>query len=597
MIGGTELLAVLPVAVYVTDAEGRITFYNDAAAELWGCRPPLGNSQWCGSWRLFWPDGTPLPHDRCPMAIALKEGRLVRGVEAVAERPDGTRVSFMPYPTPLRDVSGRVIGGINLLVDVGDRSHADLESARLAAIVVSSDDAIISKTLEGIVTSWNGGAERIFGYTAEEMIGKPVLRLIPPELHQEETRILAQLRRGQPINHYETVRVAKNGRRLDISLTVSPLRDRFGNLVGASKVARDVTERKQAENLQRILVEELNHRVKNTLAMVQAIANQSLLRAKQPADFVASFSGRIQALAKTHTLLTEARMQGTELMELIREQVLLDGFDARVSCSGPVLVMDPQTTLHLGLVLHELATNARKYGALSVPKGQLRIIWETRISGGGQYLQLLWKETSALQISVPRERGYGSTLIEETLKSHGGKASLRYATDGVACEIEIPLANEVRPIMGISPTAASSQAALLELPADRGLNGKRVLIIEDEPLISMDLEAMLSMAGCVVVGPAMNFETAKKLIESERYDAVLLDVNLAGHAVDELAAMLTQKNCPFAFVTGYGRSALPIGFREALVLAKPFSQDRLLATIDVLLYPQERVVPLRQRRE
>ena len=116
-----DLVRALPAAIYTTDARGRITFYNDAAAELWGSRPEIGKSEWCGSWKLYWPDGTPLPHDECPMAVALKTGRAVRGVEAVAERPDGTRVPFMPYPTPLFDASGRLIGAVNMLVDLTDR--------------------------------------------------------------------------------------------------------------------------------------------------------------------------------------------------------------------------------------------------------------------------------------------------------------------------------------------------------------------------------------------------------------------------------------------------------------------------------------------
>src|SRR3984893_5155190 len=292
---GTELLEALPVAVYTTDAQGRISYFNEAAAELWGHRPQLGSDQWCGSWRLYWPDGRPLPHDECPMAVTLKEGRPVRGLAAIAERPDGTRVHFLPYPTPLRDTSGQLIGAINLLVDVTERHQSELESARLATIVASSDDAIISKTLDGQITSWNAGAARIFGYEAEEMIGKFIIQIIPPELHGSEKQILARLTRGEHIDHYETVRVAKDGRLVDISLTVSPLRDSSGNIVGASKVGRDITERKQAENLQRLLMDELNHRVKNTLATIQALANQSLHLARNPADFVAGFTGRVQA--------------------------------------------------------------------------------------------------------------------------------------------------------------------------------------------------------------------------------------------------------------------------------------------------------------
>src|SRR5260370_3242119 len=214
---GSELLEALPVAVYTTDAQGRITFFNQAAADLWGHRPELGSDQWCGSWRLYWPDGRPLPHDQCPMAITLKEGRPVRGMEAIAERPDGTRVNFLPYPTPLRDASGRLVGAVNLLMDITERHQAEIESARLAAIVTSSDDAIISKSLDGRITSWNAAATRIFGYQAAEIVGQSITRIIPPELHDDEKRIIALLSRGERIDHYETVRVAKDGRRIEIS--------------------------------------------------------------------------------------------------------------------------------------------------------------------------------------------------------------------------------------------------------------------------------------------------------------------------------------------------------------------------------------------
>jgi PAS domain S-box-containing protein len=232
-MNGTQLLDVLPVAVYIADTQGRITYYNEAAADLWGHRPELGSDKWCGSWRLYWPDGRPLPHDECPMAMTLKEGRPIRGVEAIAEKPDGTKVRFLPYPTPLQDAAGNPIGAINLLMDVTERHQGFVDSMRLAAIVASSEDAIISKTLTGVVSSWNAGAERIFGYEAHEMVGQPIMRIIPPELHEEEAQILARLSRGERIDHYETVRIAKDGRRVDISLSVSPLLDKSGNVVGA----------------------------------------------------------------------------------------------------------------------------------------------------------------------------------------------------------------------------------------------------------------------------------------------------------------------------------------------------------------------------
>jgi PAS domain S-box-containing protein len=595
---GTELLDALPVAVYMTDAEGCITFYNQSAADLWGCRPQLGSSQWCGSWRLFWPDGRPLPHDQCPMAVALREGRQVRGIEAIAERPDGTRVRFLPYPTPLRDTSGRVVAGINLLMDITDRQESEVQAARLAAIVASSDDAIISKTIDGRVTSWNAAATRLFGYEASEMIGQPIMRIIPPELHKEEERIIAQLRRNERIDHFETVRVAKDGRRIDLSLSVSPLRDRSGQVIGASKVARDITERKQAEKLQRLLVEELNHRVKNTLATIQAIANQSMRRARSPAEFVSGFSGRIQALARAHDLLTQTKLQGAEIMDLMRDQVLLGrADDRRVTCAGPTLMLDAQTSMNLALVLHELATNARKYGALSGPDGRLSVTWEIRTNGDRQ-LVLEWRESGARKIAVPTERGFGSSLIEQTLKAHGGTASIRYAADGMNGTFILPLPDQVRPTIGLDVIAPKSDAgALLRQLDDRqGLMGKRVIVIEDEPLVAMDLESSLTAAGCDIVGTAGTLTEAKALCAGAECDAALVDVNLSGQPVAELAAALTKRNIPFAFVTGYGRDALPQGFRDAVVLAKPFDQTGLVATVELLVYQAAGVVSLRRKQ-
>jgi len=242
-----QMIDALPAAIYTTDAQGRLTHFNPACVELSGRTPELDNDQWCVSWKLYHADGTPMPHDECPMAIALKEGRIVRGVEAIIERPDGTRRWFIPYPTPLRDSEGKVVGGINMLVDITERKQAERATAHLAAIVESSDDAIISKDLNGIIASWNKGAERLFGYTAEEAIGRPVTLLIPPDRQQEEPRILQRLRRGERVEHFETVRVRKDGALLEISLSLSPLRDSAGRIIGASKIARDITERKRTE--------------------------------------------------------------------------------------------------------------------------------------------------------------------------------------------------------------------------------------------------------------------------------------------------------------------------------------------------------------
>ena len=597
MTPGPEILEALPVAVYITDAEGRITFYNQAAADLWGHRPKLGTDFWCGSWRLYWPDGAPMAHHECPMATAIKEGRPIRDIEAVLERPDGARVPFRPYPTPLKDESGRVIGAINLLIDATDLKQAEIESARLAAIVVSSDDAIVGKTLDGCVTSWNAGATRIFGYEPKEMIGQSIIKIIPPELRQEEDEILAKLKRGEHIAHYETVRLAKDGRRLNISLSVSPVLDKTGRIIGASKIARDVTENKRVEAIQRVLIEELNHRVKNTLAMTQAIASQSLRHAKSASDFVESFTGRVQALAKAHSLLTDRKLEGAELTELVREQVTLGVADERVICSGPMVILGAQPAIHLALVLHELATNARKYGGLSVPQGRLSVKWEVH-SSGSRTLLLDWTESGGPQVSAPLTAGFGTTLIERTLQTHGGEATVRYGVTGVTCKLRLPLGETARPEVeaALAALSISAHAQVRGQTDGRIFEGRRILIVEDEPLLAMELETNLNALGCKTLRSAATLNAAKAAIGDSGCDAALVDVNLGGRQADELAVALTRKNIPFAFVTGYGREGLPAGFKEVAILSKPFAKEELLVVLAQLLQPSSDVVRLRDRR-
>ncbi len=256
--GYSDMLNALPGAIYATDPEGRLTFYNEAAANLWGFHPTLGEKEWYGAWRLYWPDGRPMPFDECPMASALKQGRPINGAEAITERPDGTRISFLAYPTPLRDEMGGLLGALNMLVDITERKRAQHLAAQLALIVETSDDAIISKNLDGTINTWNRGAERLFGYTKEEIVGKSVKTLIPEDRHDEEPEIISRIRRGERIDPYETVRQRKDGSLVDISLSVSPIKDSDGRIVGASKIARDITDRKRHQVEQDLLFAEMS---------------------------------------------------------------------------------------------------------------------------------------------------------------------------------------------------------------------------------------------------------------------------------------------------------------------------------------------------
>lgn len=290
-----ELIQALPAAVYTTDERGRITLYNQAAVALWGREPEVGKDLWCGSWKIYRPDGTSLPLDECPMAVTLREGRAIRDQEIVIERPDGTRRHVLPNPEPMWGAQGVVIGTINMLVDITERKEAERAVAHLAAIVTSSEDAIISKNAQGIVLSWNRAAERLFGYTAEEMIGQPVSRLIPANRHDEEPGILERIRRGESIEQYETIRLRKDRSELPISLTVSPLTDVHGNVIGASKILRDITEQKRVE-------EALRERDRSLTTVNDALKKQAVALAeanKELEGFSYSVSHDLRAPLRT----------------------------------------------------------------------------------------------------------------------------------------------------------------------------------------------------------------------------------------------------------------------------------------------------------
>ncbi len=267
-----QIIEALPTAVYTTDLEGRLTHFNQAAVRFSGRVPELGTDRWCVTWRLYKGDGTPMPHDQCPMAVLLKEGRIVDGVECLAERPDGTRRWFIPFPRPLRDKNGDLVGGMNMLLDITQRKMNEQANNLLAAIVDSSDDAIVSKNLDGFITSWNKSAERIFGYTAKEAIGQHITLIIPQERREEETDIISRIRAGERVDHFETVRRRKDGNEIDVSLTISPVRDAAGHVVGASKVARDITQQKRAEQALRDSEERFRSIVETTPECVKVVA-------------------------------------------------------------------------------------------------------------------------------------------------------------------------------------------------------------------------------------------------------------------------------------------------------------------------------------
>ena len=348
---------------------------------------------------------------------------------------------------PIRDEAGAVMLLHPTGVDITERKRigAALRDSEqrlrwLAAIVESSDDAIVSKNLDGVITSWNRGAERIFGYPAEEAIGQPITIVIPHDRQDEERTILARIRRGERIDHFETVRQRKDGGPIAISLTVSPVKNADGMIVGASKIARDITEQKGAREQIATLAREAEHRSKNLLASVQATV--MLSQADTPEGLKRVIEGRIQALASVNSLFVATRWVGAELSAIATQELApyAGSGERRVRIDGPQILLAPNVAQSIAVALHELATNAAKYGALCSADGRVDLAWMQAADGR---LDLRWTETGGPAVRSPTHQGFGRRIITQMMAQLGGGARFDWRPEGLVCDITLGRAGDL----------------------------------------------------------------------------------------------------------------------------------------------------------
>ncbi len=577
------LLEALGVAVYTTDLSGRITYFNEAAAELWGCRPVLGDARFCGSWRLFWPDGAPMRHDECPMAVAVREQRAVHGGEAVAERPDGTRVPFAAYPTPLRDAAGAIVGALNVLVDISGRKATEAaladSEARLRAVFETTPECIKVVAPDGTLLRMNpAGIGMVEAESPGKVEGRSAFGLIAPEDLAVWQANHARVCAGEAMS-WEFAIVGLRGGRRRMEAHAAPLRLPDGRIAQLA-IARDVTARREAEQRQSLLAGEVDHRAKNVLAVALSLIR--LTRAEDPRRFAEAVEGRIAALAHAHTLLADEHWVGAELRS-VAETELAPYLGARCAeLGGPPVVLAPGAVQPVSMVLHELATNAAKFGALSRPSGHLELSWTVRADGA---LRLIWEESGGPPVTSAGQPGFGTKLIEATVGSQlGGTVRRDWQPEGLRCEIVIA-AQWLLPDGGAEPAGAP---ALVPELSDAGLRGDgtapnlpRVLVVEDELVVAMEFEATLRRLGYEVIGPAATLGEALRLVETEdRIDAAVLDVNLAGSSSYPAAEALARRGARVVFATGYGEVAEE--WRDAgraRVLRKPLGSGELEAAL------------------
>ena len=496
---------------------------------------------------------------------------------------DGSYRWFLSRAMPVRDEHGTIVLWCGTNTDVTEQRSIDARLAQKARLVDLSHEAILVWDMNGGIVSWNAGCVDLYGFTAREAIGRrshALLRTRLPVGVDEFEELLRRERKwtGELLHH------AMDGREVWVESRqeLMPLAGREVVL----EVNRDISERKRADEVRSLLIGELNHRVKNTLAIVQSIARQTARNARDLNEFSQKFEDRLQALAGAHHVLTEANWSGALIRDVIAGQLFeASSGEGRIELDGPNAILTAPSALQLSLILHELASNARKYGALSAPLGKVTVRWQTK-PGDPPRLCLVWRESSGPRVQADTRRGFGARLIERAGGQEQLRAKLHFDPDGVVCEIEADLAlpGEV-PTTYFNPGApvASSLARVKPLCSDTSRNtAKRVLIIEDEPLIGMEIEQMVERAGHVPVGTATSVDQAIAAIEDGNFDLALVDGNLHGDPVDPIVAALAAKCRPFAFVTGFTKHVLPNVAPDVPVVSKPVDAKLLSAVLQKL---------------
>ena len=510
-------------------------------------------------------------------AVATDERRKFRGYETGA-------VDYLLKPLDITELNSKIAVFVELARQrreiARQRDELGLALGRVRAHGDNSPLAVLEIDAGLRVASWYRSAEREIGFAAEDMLGislsdAPFLAEAGRAGFIEAMRALLEgggdRREMQEHRYIRADGEAREGEWYCSSLAGTGFR-------GASVMIEllDVTARHRAEETQRLLIGELNHRVKNTLATVQAIASQGLRHSATPEAFQTTFSGRLQALSRAHSLLSAATWEAASLRDLIAGQVAIGAVsEDRLHLSGADIDLPPELALRFALILHELTTNAHKYGALSNESGTVSLHWQS----DGSTLEFSWTERGGPPVIAPERRGFGSTLMEEGMAGDGARVIADYASEGLNWSLSLPLSRGKAPAENIENTRPPETPASPVAPAEVATGPLKILVVEDEPLVAMELFMEIEDSGAIPLGPATTCEQAIALIREACPDLALLDGNLNGERIDAVADELAARDTPFAFVSGYDRSHLPSEHNARPMLGKPFLSAEVNAMV------------------
>lgn len=613
-------LASIGDATITTDAEGCVTFLNPTAELLteWSTAAALGKPISLVFQIVNEFTGQPVED---PVVRVLQEKTVVGlANHTVLISRKGARRPIDDSAAPIRDDSGQITGVVLVFRDVSERRRAEVDRARLAAIVESSIDAIVSKTLEGVVTTWNVGAERLYGYTTDEMVGTSIARLTPPDQVDELPGILRRLAAGERIEHYETRRIRTDGRIIDVSVTISPVKDAEGNVVGAASIMRDISERKRLEQELRRHLEQLAeadrrkdeflamlaHELRNPLAPIRNALQIMRLAGRDGAEFQAASETMERQVAQMVRLVDdlldvsrvsrgriELRKSRVELAAVVHNAV--DA--AQPFCNGQqIAVAVPAEPIYvhgdpvrLTQALGNLLNNACKF---TEPDGQIGVSLErqngygiVRVRDNGlgiaaDQLERIFELFTQVDTSLERSQsglGIGLTLVRSLVEMHAGTVEAHSAGQGQGCEFVVRLPIEsgaAEQLAGNAPVAEPQRAA-----------GRRILVVDDNRDAALTLATLLRIMGNET-RTAHDGEEAVALAEAYRPEVILLDIGLPKlNGYDTCRAIRAQpwgQEIVIAALTGWGqeedrRKSKEAGFNDHLV--KPVDAKALFAIL------------------
>ncbi|HEY0838053.1 MAG TPA: HWE histidine kinase domain-containing protein [Azospirillum sp.] len=468
-----------------------------------------------------------------------------------------------------------------------ERAEAALRQSetRFRSLFETLTQSVILLDAEGTVQAANAAAGEIFGVPADRLAGRllddpqwgfvdAAGQPLPVARHPAMTALgTGEVVKGVMMGCRNAARDERHWLVVDAIPQRRPGETRPS---GVFLLLVDVTERRRADEAQELLVREVDHRAKNALAVVQAVIR--LTDADTKETFLDAIDGRISALARTHTLLARSRWEGADFATLADEELAAYRSAGRVRTGGPALVLSAAAAQAIGMVLHELATNAAKHGALSVPDGRVGVFWSIAADGG---LTLEWEETGGPPVAPPTRRGFGSRLVRGNVETQlRGRATFEWRAAGLRVAITLPPDH----FKETQPVAERAVAPAAGHDGGHRLDGRRVLVVEDNAVVAMALVEALTRAGCTVVGPAATVDGALRMIREQVIDGACLDVDLHGQVVFPVAEALAARNVPFVFCTGFGDLGLPSGrWAEVPLLRKPVSPQEMAAALSRVL--------------